>query len=74
MDSKKWDLNNPEQAAEALNYLYSLPENENDSDAEADSEAEEELNDLDKTQTPSSPCTSSSSYSIFFEFAGYGRY
>ncbi|CAG9762689.1 unnamed protein product [Ceutorhynchus assimilis] len=66
MDRKKWDLNDPEQAMDALNYLYSLPENENDSEAEADSEAEEELNDLDDSQLPSSPCTSSSSRSSIY--------
>ncbi|KAG5873348.1 hypothetical protein JTB14_017798 [Gonioctena quinquepunctata] len=35
----EWNLDDPKQAEEALNYLFSLPENEENSEAEADSDA-----------------------------------
>ncbi|KAG5874842.1 hypothetical protein JTB14_021914 [Gonioctena quinquepunctata] len=41
----EWNLDDPKQAEEALNYLFSLPENEENSEAEADSD--DQLNALD---------------------------
>ncbi|KAG5895768.1 hypothetical protein JTB14_001616 [Gonioctena quinquepunctata] len=43
----EWNLDDPKQAEEALNYLFSLPENRENSEAEADSDAEDQLNALD---------------------------
>ncbi|KAL1493743.1 hypothetical protein ABEB36_009437 [Hypothenemus hampei] len=60
--SKKWNLNNPRHAAEALEFFYSLPENENDSEDEADEGAMEEYQDLELLCTPgcNSSCSSTS--------------
>ncbi|KAG5879570.1 hypothetical protein JTB14_019865 [Gonioctena quinquepunctata] len=43
----EWNLDDPKQAEEALNYLFSLPENEENSEAEADSDAEVQSDALD---------------------------
>lgn len=48
MSNKKWNLEDPQQAEEALNYLYSLPDDEWNSEAEVDDEDVEEFAALDK--------------------------
>ncbi|KAK4882483.1 hypothetical protein RN001_005802 [Aquatica leii] len=45
--STVWNLNDPKQAEEALNYLYGLPDEEYNSDVEPDPDAVEEYLSLD---------------------------
>lgn len=68
MDGNKWYLDDPMQASEAINYLYSLPDDEFVSENEADSDAEEELNGLDKEPSSSNsntPTRSSRDSSVY---------
>ncbi|KAG5896913.1 hypothetical protein JTB14_028141 [Gonioctena quinquepunctata] len=65
----EWNLDDPKQAEEALNYLFSLPKNEENSETEADSDAEDQLNALDTESASRSgrntSSTASSTSSIF---------
>lgn len=58
MNRTKWNLDNPRDAEEVINFLYSLPENEILSEVEADSDAEDELNALEIQSNTSTPSTS----------------
>lgn len=66
-----WNLEDPKQAEEALEYFYSLPEDEINSENEADSDAEEQLNALEKKLTKniniytSSPVSPSTTYNLY---------
>ncbi|KAG5887670.1 hypothetical protein JTB14_011517 [Gonioctena quinquepunctata] len=68
----EWNLDDPKQAEEALNYLSSLPENEENSEAGADSDAEDQLNALETKSASRSgrntPSAASSTNSIFTNF------
>jgi len=57
-----WDLENPQHREQALQYLYSLPDNEENSDEDADDSANEEIDILENidssTTVSASPSTS----------------